>query len=89
MADYEINVDRDMLPGLPNGPEGLAKLVETVLNQVLEAQMTEHLGAEPHERTTERQGYRNGVRPRTLTQGGSCDPTGAPDPGRQLLAGDV
>ncbi len=37
MADYEINVGRDMLPGLLNGPEGLAKLVETVLNQVLEA----------------------------------------------------
>ena len=66
MADYEINVGRDMLPGLLNGPEGLAKLVETVLNQVLEAQMTEHLGAEPHERSADRQGYRNGVRPRTL-----------------------
>ncbi len=63
MADYEINVGRDMLPGLLNGPEGLTKLVETVLNQVLEAQMTEHLGAGPHERSADRQGYRNGVRP--------------------------
>ncbi len=66
MADYEINVSRDLMPGLLNGPEGLAKLLETVLNQVLEAQLTEHLGASPHERTAERQGYRNGVRPRTL-----------------------
>ncbi|EQD76055.1 transposase mutator type [mine drainage metagenome] len=49
-----------------HGPEGLAKRVETVLNQILEAQMTEHLGARPHERTAERQGYRHGVRPRTL-----------------------
>jgi len=48
VADYEINVGRELLPGLLNGPEWLAKLVETVLNQVLEAQMTEHLGAEPH-----------------------------------------
>ncbi len=40
MADYEINVGRELLPELLNGPEGLAKLVETVLNQVLEAQMT-------------------------------------------------
>ncbi len=54
------------MPELLNGPEGLAKLAEAVLNQVLEAQMTEHLGASPHERTAERQGYRNGVRPRTL-----------------------
>ncbi|EQD55445.1 transposase mutator type, partial [mine drainage metagenome] len=61
MADYDVSVGRDLLPGILNGPEGLAKLVETVLNQVLEAQMTEHLGASPHERTAERQGYRNGV----------------------------
>ncbi|EQD76671.1 transposase mutator type, partial [mine drainage metagenome] len=61
MADYDVSVGRDLLPGILNGPEGLAKLVETVLNQILEAQMTEHLGAGPHERTAERQGYRNGV----------------------------
>ena len=66
MADYEISVSRDLLPGLLNGPEGLAKLVEAILNQVLEAQLTEHLGAGRHERTAERQGYRNGVRPRVL-----------------------
>ncbi|MBL0352113.1 MAG: hypothetical protein IPP03_05445 [Dechloromonas sp.] len=34
-----------MLPGLLNGQDGLAKLVEAVLNQVLEAQVTETLGA--------------------------------------------
>lgn len=66
MAEYEVSVGKDLLPGLLNGPEGLAKLVEAVLNQVLEAQVTEHLGAAPHERSPERQGYRNGVRPRTL-----------------------
>lgn len=33
-----------MLPGLLNGPDGLAKLVETVLNQILEAQVEETLG---------------------------------------------
>jgi transposase-like protein len=44
----------------------LAKLVEAVLNQILEAQVTEALGAARHERTDERVGYRNGYRPRTL-----------------------
>src|SRR5260221_14662407 len=48
----------------------LAKLLEQVLNQVLEAQVSEHLGAERYERTEERQGYRNGVRPRQLTKRG-------------------
>jgi transposase-like protein len=47
--------------------EPLAKLIETILNQILEAQMTEHLKAKPHERTEDRQGYRNGSRLRTLT----------------------
>jgi putative transposase len=38
----------------------MAKLVE--LNQVLDAQATEQLGAAPYERTEDRQGYRNGYR---------------------------
>lgn len=66
MAEYEINVSSELLPGLLNGQDGLAKLVETVLNQILEAQVTETLGAGRHERSEERQGYRNGFRARTL-----------------------
>ena len=66
MVGYEISVGSDLLPGLLTGQDGLAKLVETVLNQVLEAQVTETLGATRHERTDERAGYRNGYRPRTL-----------------------
>lgn len=66
MAGYEINVGSELLPGLLNGQDGLAKLVETVLNQVLEAQVTEALGAGRHERSDDRQGYRNGYRARTL-----------------------
>ena len=44
MAEYEISVGTELLPGLLSGQDGLAKLVETVLNQVLEAQVTETLG---------------------------------------------
>ena len=66
MAGYEVSVGRDLLPGLLSGQDGLAKLVEAVLNQILEAQVTEALGAERHERTEERAGYRNGTRARTL-----------------------
>ncbi|GAB1234119.1 hypothetical protein UT5_05130 [Ferrigenium sp. UT5] len=66
MAGYEISVGSELLPGLLNGQDGLAKLVETVLNQVLEAQVAETLGAGRHERTDDRQGYRNGYRARTL-----------------------
>lgn len=66
MAEYEINVGSELLPGLLNGRDGLAKLVETVLNQVLEAQVTESLGAQRHERSDDRAGYRNGYRTRML-----------------------
>ena len=66
MAGYDINVGRDLLPELLSGQNGLAQLVEAVLNQILEAQVTETLGAERHERSDQRQGYRNGYRARTL-----------------------
>ena len=63
MAGYDISVSRELLPGLPGllgGQDGLAKLLEEILNQVLEAQVSEALGAVRHERTEDRQGYRNG-----------------------------
>ncbi|EJY54500.1 transposase mutator type [Alicyclobacillus hesperidum URH17-3-68] len=42
-------------------------LLEKVLNQVLNAQASEQLQAEPYERSEDRQGYRNGTRPHPLT----------------------
>ncbi len=44
----------------------LGELVERVLQELLEAEMTEHIGAAPYERTTGRKGHRNGHKPRTL-----------------------
>ena len=52
MAGYEINVGGELLPGFLTGQDGLAKLVEAVLNQVLEAQVTESLGAARNGRAT-------------------------------------
>jgi len=51
MAHYQISVDSELLHQLFDGDEGVAKLVESVLNQVLQAQATEHLKAQPYERT--------------------------------------
>jgi len=67
MAGYDINVEKELLSGLLSGRNGLANLVESVLNQILEAQVTETLGADRHERAEGRQGYRNGYRARTLS----------------------
>jgi hypothetical protein len=44
MPDYQITIDGETLHGLFQGDAGLAKLLEQVLNQVLEAQVSEQLG---------------------------------------------
>ncbi|WP_458012796.1 transposase, partial [Candidatus Solincola sp.] len=41
-------------------------MLEYMVQNILEQEMTEHVGAEPYERTEERKGYRNGYRPRVL-----------------------
>jgi len=66
MAHYQISVDAELLHQLFDDDEGVAKLVESVLNQVLQAQVTEHLKAQPYERTQDRLGYRNGYRQREM-----------------------
>jgi hypothetical protein len=51
---------------LLDDPRFLPQIVERVVQQMLEAEMTEHVGAAPHERTDARKGHRNGYKPRTL-----------------------
>jgi putative transposase len=48
------------------GDDGMRALVERVVQQVLEAEMTSFLQADAYERTGERRGYRNGYKPRLL-----------------------
>jgi len=67
MTQYKLNVDADAVQGLFTRDDALAGLVEQIVQQVLEAQVTDYLQAQPYERTTERQGYRNGYKPRRLT----------------------
>ena len=44
----------------------LREIVSTVLQNVLDTEVAEHIGADRYERTTGRKGYRNGSYPRTL-----------------------
>lgn len=44
----------------------LKAMVVTLVEQVLEAQMSRHLGADPYERSEGRCGHRNGTKPRTM-----------------------
>ena len=59
IAHYQVTVDRDVLQGLFVRDDGLSRLVENIVNQVLDAQAVEQLKAKPYERTEEHQGYRN------------------------------
>lgn len=49
-----------------NGTDGMKTLLETVLNAVMRAERDKALGAEPYERSDDRQGYANGFKPKTL-----------------------
>jgi transposase-like protein len=51
---------------LLDDPSFLKEIVQRVLQQILEAQMTQHVGAAPYERSENRKGHRNGYKPRTL-----------------------
>ena len=62
MAKIEITIDDEQMEAISEG-RGLAALLRPVLNEILEAELTEHIGAEPHERTEERTGRRNTTTP--------------------------
>src|SRR5215212_1025456 len=51
---------------LLDDPTFLKEIVERVLQELLEAEMTEHIGAAPYERSARRTGQRNGYKPRAL-----------------------
>ncbi len=51
---------------LLDDPTFLKEIVERVVQEMLEVEMTEHIGAAPYERSEKRTGHRNGYKPRTL-----------------------
>ena len=67
MAQYDIKLNSNELVDLLSNNEQFPKLMEGIINQVLDAQMTEHLGVEVYERSNDRNGYRNGYRIRRLS----------------------
>jgi hypothetical protein len=51
---------------LLDDPGFLREIAERVVQQILEAEMTEHIGAVPYERGSSRTAHRNGHKPRAL-----------------------
>lgn len=69
MAQYQITVNSELLHHLfqkNTKDSGMAQLLESIVNQILQAQATEQVNAGYYERTDTRKGYRNGTYPHTL-----------------------
>ncbi len=67
MARHNGRFPGDVAQGVMlDDPEFLRGIVEQAVQQVLEAEMTAHIGAERYERGEERRGHRNGYKPREL-----------------------
>ena len=67
MANNHRKVDTQLVQEvLLDDPDFLREVVERAVQQILEAEMTEHVGAAPYERVEGRTGQRNGYKPRAL-----------------------
>jgi transposase-like protein len=67
MAKDHRRVDTELVQeALLDDPAFLREICERVVQEILEAEMTEHIGAAPYERTENRSGQRNGYKPRAL-----------------------
>lgn len=67
MTNNHRRLDAEVAQGiLLDELDFLHEIVERVLQEMLEAEMSEHRGAAPYARTPERSGHRNGNKPRTL-----------------------
>lgn len=67
MTQLQVTFDEETLREVLFGDRGAEALLEAVMNEILQAEMTEHLRAKPGEQTDNRRGYRNGSYERELT----------------------
>ena len=68
MAQLHFTLDQDFLVGLfsESKEDAFAKLMKVLLDQILQAESAQQLGADAYERTEDRSDYRNGTRTRSL-----------------------
>ena len=67
MANSNSRTGNDQLQGiLLDDPDFLRGIVERTVQEMLEAEMEVHVGAQPYERSENRKGRRNGYKPRML-----------------------
>jgi putative transposase len=67
MAEVSIDGLGDLLQGVFAREEGPRVLLAALARAAMEAEVTAHVGAGPHERSEQRRGRRNGTKPRRLS----------------------
>jgi len=66
MARQDCEVIGRMMQEIFSKPDGAKRVVEALLAQMLDAEVSAHVAARRHERTDSRRGHRNGFKPRTI-----------------------
>jgi transposase-like protein len=66
MAKLDSDVLVQLLQEVFTDRDGAKRLLEHLLGRAMAAEVSAHVAADPHERTDERRGQRNGYKPRTL-----------------------
>lgn len=66
MAQVSMDGLVDLVQEVFAEKQGLKRFLEAVLGRVMSAEVAEHVGATPHQRSGDRRGQRNGYKPRRL-----------------------
>lgn len=66
MAKTSIDLDGELVQRLFADPDRLRSIVQMICQVAMKQEVSEHLGADRHERCEGRRGHRNGHKPRTL-----------------------
>lgn len=66
MAETNGDVVGQLLQGVFAERDGLRRLLEVLIDATMKVEASQHVGAELHQRTEDRRGYRNGSKPRGL-----------------------
>ena len=66
MAELNSDVIGELVQEVFADRDGLKRLLEMLLHATMQAEVSRHVGAEPHERSVGRIGHRNGLKPRKL-----------------------
>jgi putative transposase len=66
MAMKSIGFDGELVQRLFSDPDRLREIVQVICQAAMAQEVSEHVGAEPHERGGARRGHRNGTKSRTL-----------------------